>query len=94
MVKSLLLFLKYGSLTLINDIIFFFRQIKEVLMSGFDNLDYNIFQSIRLLRFESVRNFIFSTEGKGIIIITVSLLVLLLWFQKKDFKIIYQTLFL
>ena len=83
MVKSLLLFLKYGSLTLINDIIFFFRQIKDVLMSGFDNLDYNIFQSIRLLRFEDVRDFVFSTEG--IIIIIVSLLVIVIIVSKKRF---------
>ena len=83
MVKSLLLFLKYGSLTLINDIIFIFRRLTEVLMSGFDNLDYNIFQSIRLLRFESVRNFVFSTEG--IIIITVSLLVIVIMVSKKRF---------
>ena len=83
MVKSLLLLLKYGSLTLINDIIFFFRQLKEVLMSGFDNLDFNIFQSIRLLRIEDVRDFVFSTEG--IIIITVSLLVIVILVSKKRF---------
>ena len=83
MIKSILLLLKYGSLTLINDIIFFFRQLKEVLMSGFDNLDYNIFQSIRLLRFEDVRDFVFSTEG--IIIITVSLLVIVIIVSKKRF---------
>jgi hypothetical protein len=83
MVKSLLLLLKYGSLTLINDIIFFFRQLKEVLMSGFDNLDFNIFQSIRLLRFEDVRDFVFSTEG--IIIIIVSLLVIVILVSKKKF---------
>ena len=52
MIKSILLLLKYGSLTLINDIIFIFRRLTEVLMSGFDNLDYNIFLSIRLLRFD------------------------------------------
>ena len=83
MVKSLLLVLKYGSLTLINDIIFFLRQLKEVLMSGFDNLDYNIFQSIRLLRFGDVRDFVFSTEG--IIIITVFLLVIIIIVSKKRF---------
>ena len=83
MIKSILLLLKYGSLTLINYIIFFFRQLKEVLMSGFDNLDYNIFQSIRLLRFEDVRDFVFSTEG--IIIITVSLLVIVIIVSKKRF---------
>jgi hypothetical protein len=83
MVKTLLLLLKYGSLTLINDIIFFFRQLKEVLMSGFDNLDFNIFQSIRLLRIEDVRDFVFSTEG--IIIITVSLLVIVILVSKKRF---------
>jgi hypothetical protein len=83
MVKTLLLLLKYGSLSMIDDIIFFFRQLKEVLMSGFDNLDYNIFQSIRLLRIEDVRDFVFSTEG--IIIITVSLLVIVILVSKKRF---------
>ena len=83
MIKSILLLLKYGSLTLINDIIFIFRRLTEVLMSGFDNLDYNIFQSIRLLRFEDVRDFVFSTEG--IIIITVSLLVIVIMVSKKRF---------
>lgn len=83
MVKSILLLLKYGSLTLINDIVFFFRQLKEVLISGFDNLDFNIFQPIRLLRFEDVRDFVFSTEG--IIIITVSLLVIVIIVSKKRF---------
>ena len=83
MIKSILLLLKYGSLTLINDIIFIFRRLTEVLMSGFDNLDYNIFQSIRLLRFEDIRDFVFSTEG--IIIITVSLLVIVIMVSKKRF---------
>ena len=83
MIKSILLLLKYGSLTLINDIIFIFRRLTEVFMSGFDNLDYNIFQSIRLLRFEDVRDFVFSTEG--IIIITVSLLVIVIIVSKKRF---------
>ena len=83
MIKSILLLLKYGSLTLINDIIFIFRRLTEVLMSGFDNLDYNIFQSIRLLRFEDVRDFVFSTEG--IIIITVFLLVIIIIVSKKRF---------
>ena len=83
MIKSILLLLKYGSLTLINDIIFIFRRLTEVLMSGFDNLDYNIFQSIRLLRFEDIRDFVFSTEG--IIIITVSLLVIIIIVSKKRF---------
>ena len=83
MIKSILLLLKYGSLTLINDIVFFFRQLKEVLISGFDNLDFNIFQPIRLLRFEDVRDFVFSTEG--IIIITVSLLVIVILVSKKRF---------
>ena len=83
MIKSILLLLKYGSLTLINDIIFIFRRLTEVFMSGFDNLDYNIFQSIRLLRFEDVRDFVFSTEG--IIIIIVSLLVIVIIVSKKRF---------
>jgi hypothetical protein len=83
MVKTLLLLLKYGSLTMIDDIIFFFRRLTGVLMSGFDNLDYNILQPIRLLRFEDVRDFVFSTEG--IIIITVSLLVIVILVSKKRF---------
>lgn len=83
MIKSILLLLKYGSLTLINEIIFIFRRLTEVLISGFDNLDYHILQPIRLLRFEDVRDFVFSTEG--IIIITVSLLVIVIIVSKKRF---------
>ena len=56
MIKSIFLLLKYGSFALINEIIIFFRRFAEVLIIGFDNLNYHIFQTIRLLRFEDVRD--------------------------------------
>ncbi len=75
--------MKYGSFALINEIIIFFRRFAEVFIIGFDNLNYHIFQTIRLLRFENVRDVVFSTEG--IVIITVSLLVIVILVTKKRF---------
>ena len=83
MIKSIFLLLKYGSFALINEIIIFFRRFAEVFIIGFDNLNYHVFQTIRLLRFENVRDVVFSTEG--IVIITVSLLVIVILVTKKRF---------
>ena len=45
-------------LSLLNEIIFLFKSLVEILTNGFDNLNYHIFQPIRLIRFEDVRNFL------------------------------------
>ena len=69
MIKSIFLIIKFGFIGFFNELRFLFKGLSEILISGFDNLNYHIFQPIRLLRFQDVRDFIFSTKGIIIIII-------------------------
>ena len=83
MIKLIMLLTKFGFIGFFNELRFLFKGLSEILISGFDNLNYHIFQTIRLLRFENVRDVVFSTEG--IVIITVSLLVIVILVTKKRF---------
>ena len=69
MIKGIFLLIKFGFIGFFNELRFLFKGLSEILISGFDNLNYHIFQPIRLLRFEDVRDFATSTEGIIIIII-------------------------
>ena len=83
MIKSILLLLKFGFVGFFNEIRILFKGLSEILISGFDNLNYHIFQPIRLLRFEDVRDFATSTEG--IIIIIISFFIIVFLISKKRF---------
>jgi len=84
MIKSIFLIIKFGFIGFFNELRFLFKGLSEILISGFDNLNYHIFQPIRLLRFQDVRDFIFST--KGIIIIIISFLIIIVLISKKRKK--------
>ena len=64
MIKSILLLLKFGFVGFFNEIRILFKGLSEILISGFDNLNYHIFQPIRLLRSEDVRDFYSYREKK------------------------------
>ena len=83
MIKSILLLLKFGFVGFFNEIRILFKGLSEISISGFDNLNYHIFQPIRLLRFQDVRDFATSTEG--IIIIIISFLIIIFLISKKKF---------
>ena len=83
MIKSILLLLKFGFVGFFNEIRILFKGLSEILISGFDNLDYHIFQPIRLLRFQDVRDFVFSTEG--IIIMIILFFIIIFLISKKRF---------
>ena len=83
MIKSILLLLKFGFVGFFNEIRILFKGLSEILIGGFDNLNYHIFQPIRLLRFEDVRDFVTSTEG--IIIIIIIFLIIIFLISKKRF---------
>ena len=68
-------------ISLLHEVRFLFKGLSEITISGFDNLNYHIFQPIRLLRFKDVRDFVFSTEG--IIIIIISFLIIIFLISKK-----------
>ena len=81
MIKSIILLIKFGFIGFFNELRLLFKSLSEMMISGFDNLNYHIFQPIRLLRFQDIRDFIFSTEG--IIVIIISFLIIILFISKK-----------
>ena len=83
MIKGIFLLIKFGFISFFNELRFLFKGLSEILISGFDNLNYHIFQPIRLLRFEDVRDFATSTEG--IIIIIISFFIIVFLISKKRF---------
>ena len=87
MIKSIILLIKFGFIGFFNELRILFKSVSEMMISGFDNLNYHIFQPIRLLRFQDIRDFIFSTEG--VIIIIISFLVIIFLISKK--KLIYPS---
>jgi hypothetical protein len=80
-IKSIILLIKFGFIGFFNELRLLFKSLSEMMISGFDNLNYHIFQPIRLLRFQDIRDFIFSTEG--VIIIIISFLVIIFLISKK-----------
>ena len=83
MIKSIFLLIKFGLFGFFNELRLLFRGLSEILTSGFDNLNYHIFQPIRLLRFQDVRDFATSTEGVITIIILFFIIIFLI--SKKKF---------
>ena len=83
MIKGIFLLIKFGFIGFFNELRFLFKGLSEILISGFDNLNYHIFQPIRLLRFEDVRDFATSTEGIKIIILCFLIIIFLI--SKKRF---------
>ena len=81
MIKSIILLIKFGFIGFFNELRLLFKSLSEMMLSGFDNLNYHIFQPIRLLRFQDIRDFIFSTEG--VIIIIITFLVIIFLIKKK-----------
>ena len=81
--KGIFLLIKFGFIGFFNELRFLFKGLSEILISGFDNLNYHIFQPIRLLRFEDVRDFATSTEGIKIIILCFLIIIFLI--SKKKF---------
>ena len=81
MIKSIILLIKFGFIGFFNELRILFKSVSEMMISGFDNLNYHIFQPIRLLRFQDIRDFIFSTEG--VIFIIISFLLIIFLISKK-----------
>ena len=81
MIKSIILLIKFGFIGFFNELRLLFKSLSEVMISGFDNLNHHIFQPIRLLRFQDIRDFIFSTEG--IIVMIISFLVIIFLISRK-----------
>ena len=85
MIKTILLIIKFGVIGSFNELRLLFRSLSETLTGGLDDLNFRIFHSIRLLRFQDVKDFVFSTEGIITIIMIISFFIIVFLIFKKRF---------
>ena len=62
-------------ISLLNETRFLFKGLSEILGSGFDSINYHIFQPIRLIRFQEVRDFL-SDYAQSLVIISFVLIII------------------
>ncbi len=74
-------------ISLLNETRFLFKGLSEIIVSGFDSINYHIFQPIRLIRFEDVRDFL-SDHAQSIVVITLMIIIIgILSYKNKEDKI-------
>ena len=61
--------------SLLHEARFLFKGLSEILGNGFDSINYHIFQPIRLIRFQDVRDFL---SDHAQLIVVASLMVIIL----------------
>ena len=54
---------------------FLFRGLSEIIVSSFDSINYHIFQPIRLIRFQEVRDFL-SDHAQSLVIVSFMLIII------------------
>ena len=62
-------------ISLLHEARFLFKGLSEILGSGFDSINYHIFQPIRLIRFEDVRDFL-SDHAQLLVVISFVLIII------------------
>ena len=77
-------FIKLIFISLLHEVRFLFKGLSEITISGFDNLNYHIFQPIRLLRFQDVRDFLSDHIQSMIIVTFLIIIVVLLGYKRMD----------
>ena len=70
--------------SLLNETRFLFKGLSEMLGSGFDDLNYHLFQPIRLIRFQDVRDFLSDHIQSMIIVTFLIIIVVLLGYKRMD----------
>ena len=73
-------------LSLLNETRFLFKGLSEILGSGFDSINYHIFQPIRLIRFQEVRDFL-SDHAQLLVVVSFIIIILgILSYKSMDSK--------
>ena len=62
-------------LSLLHETRFLFKGLSEILGSGFDGINYHIFQPIRLIRFQEVRDFL-SDHAQLLVVVSFIIIIL------------------
>ena len=71
-------------ISLLNETRFLFKGLSEILGSGFDNVNYHIFQPIRLIRFQEVRDFLSDHVQSIVIILFMIIFIAYLSYKNMD----------
>ena len=67
--------------SLLHEARFLFKGLSEILGSGFDSINYHIFQPIRLIKFQEVRDFL-SDHAQSLVVISFALIVIVIFGYK------------
>ena len=71
-------------ISLLHEARFLFKGLSEIIVSGFDSINYHIFQPIRLIRFQEVRDFL-SDHAQSIVVISFMIIIIgILGFKNVD----------
>ena len=62
-------------ISLLHETRFLFKGLSEILGSGFDSINYHIFQPIRLIRFQDVRDFL-SDHAQLLVVVSFIIIIL------------------
>ena len=62
-------------ISLLHEARFLFKGLSEILGSGFDSINYHIFQPIRLIRFQEVRDFL-SDHAQLLVVVSFIIIIL------------------
>ena len=73
-------------LSLLHETRFLFKGLSEILGSGFGSINYHIFQPIRLIRFQDVRDFL-SDHAQLLVVVSFIIIILgILSYKSMDSK--------
>ena len=68
--------------SLLHEARFLFKGLFEIIVGGFDSINYHIFQPIRLIRFQEVRDFL-SDHAQSIVVISLMVIIICILSYKK-----------
>ena len=71
-------------ISLLHEARFLFKGLSEILGSGFDSINYHIFQPIRLIRFQEVRDFLSDHVQSIVIILFMIIFIAVLSYKNMD----------
>ena len=76
--------IKFIFISLLNETRFLFKGLSEILGSGFDSINYHIFQPIRLIRFQEVRDFLSDHVQSIVVILFMIIFIAVLSYKNMD----------
>ena len=71
-------------LSLFTEIRFLFKGLSEIIVHGFESINYHIFQPIRLIRFQEVRDFLSDYVQSLVVISFMVIIIGILSYKKVD----------